>query len=114
MPGMSDDIAFIQQQLVQPLIEKGKDIMLVCHSFAEYSRAAAALGYSKKENTAKGYDGGIIGLVFISAFLVSEGASPWGKVPDGSWPCDYCTVDVTYHVTAACTTTFCHAVADWT
>lgn len=80
------------------MIEKGKDSLLVCHSSAGHPGAAAALGHSKKENTAKGHDGGIVGLVFISAFLVDEGALPQGKIPDGSWPCEYyCTVDVSYH-----------------
>ena len=68
-PDMSDDVNFIQQQLLQPLVEKGADILLVCHSYAGYPGGAAALGYSKKERTAMGQDGGIVGLVFISAFL---------------------------------------------
>ena len=95
---MSDDIAFIQQQLLQPLIEKVKDILLVCHSFAEYSGTVAALGYSKRYNTAKGHEGGIVGSVFISAFLCMR-VSPQGKIPNGSWPCKHhCTVNVSHHM----------------
>lgn len=94
-PGMTDDVAFMQQQLLQPLVDKGEDVLLVCHSYAGYPGGAAALGYSKKERTVKGQAGGIIGLVFIAAVLVYEGASPQGMIPDGSWPCEYhCNTDV--------------------
>lgn len=53
-PTTSDDIAFIQQHLLQPLLDEGKDILLVCHSFTGYSGGAAALGNSKKERIGKG------------------------------------------------------------
>lgn len=97
-PGMSDDILFMQQQLLQPLVDKGEDLLLVCHSYAGYPGGAAALGYSKKERTLKGQAGGIVGLVFIAAVLVYEGASPQGRIPDGSWPCEYhCNTDVSLH-----------------
>ena len=84
-PGMSDDIAFIQQHLLQPLVDQGREILLVCHSFAGLSGGAAALGYSKKERRGKGQTGGIVGLLFIAAFLAFEGAEPLGKLPDGTY-----------------------------
>ena len=87
----------IQQQLLQPLVEKGTDILLVCHSFAGYSGGAAALGYSKKERTAMGQFGGIVGLVFISAFLAYEGAVPLSRLPNGCWPSAY-DVDVSVNL----------------
>ena len=78
-PDMSDDVAFIRQRLLQPLIEKGADILLVCHSYAGLPGGAAALGYSKKERTTEGQPGGIVG---IAAYLAYDGAAPLKTWPE--------------------------------
>ncbi len=94
---MSKDIMAVQQQILQPLIDKGRDILLVAHSIAGYAGGAAALGLSKKEGTAAGKRGGILSVVFIAAFLSHRDAKPLLKLTNGSWPPDF-TVDVRNHV----------------
>ena len=61
---------------IRPLVEdEGKDIVLVMHSYAGMPGAAAATGLARSQRVKEGKLGGIIGLVFIAAFLVPEGMS---------------------------------------
>lgn len=92
---MSKDISAIQSQLLQPLLDNGQDILLVCHSAAGLAGGAAAIGHSKQERTASGQQGGIVGLVFVAAFLTFQGLPSFGKLPDGTWPADF-RVDVSH------------------
>ena len=90
---MSKDIAAIQQQVLQPLVDRGCTVLLVCHSAAGYAGGAAALGYSRTERSVAGKEGGIVGVIFIAAFLAYKGAATISKSPDGSWHRDF-AVDV--------------------
>jgi pimeloyl-ACP methyl ester carboxylesterase len=78
----ANDAAFIKKQLLDPLVDEGIDILLLMHSYGGCPGAAAAKGYSKKERTAAGKKGGIIGLVFMVAFLANEGDSLLSKLPN--------------------------------
>lgn len=68
------DADFIEKNL-RPLIEQDQDVLLVMHSYAGMPTAAAAVGLSKSQRQKEGKSGGIIGLVFIGAFIVAEGLS---------------------------------------
>ncbi|RHZ46612.1 uncharacterized protein CDV56_104529 [Aspergillus thermomutatus] len=62
--------------VIRPLVEdEGRDVLLVMHSYAGMPGAAAAMGLAKTERRQQGKSGGIIGMVFIAAFLVPEGLS---------------------------------------
>jgi len=98
---MSNDIMALQQQILQPLIDKGQDVLLVAHSFGGYAGGVAALGLSKTEGTAASKKGGILGVVFIAAFLSRRDAKPFLKITNGSWPSGF-TVDVSNHVAVVC------------
>lgn len=98
---MSKDILAVQQHILRPLIDKGQDVLLVAHSIAGYAGGAAALGLSKTVGTAAGKRGGIVGVVFIAAFLSYRGAKPFLKLTKGSWPSEY-KVDVRSHVPVTC------------
>ncbi len=87
---MSKDILAVQQQILQPLIHKGQEVLLVAHSIGGYAGGVAALGLSKTERTAAGKKGGILGVVLMAAFLSRRGAKPFR--PSGS------TVNVSNHV----------------
>ena len=92
----SEDTNFVRRQLL-PLIEnEGKDVLLLTHSYGGIAGAGAAHGLSKTTRTQEGKKGGVIGLIYLSAFVVPEGTSLLmalgGKhapflVPDNvSWP----------------------------
>lgn len=69
------DITFLREEILLPLLEDGKDVVLVMHSYGGCPGGAAAKGLSKSERRSEGRQGGVIGLVFIAAFLAREGDS---------------------------------------
>ena len=79
------DAAFVRCELLQPLIEDGKEILLVMHSYGGGPGSAAARGLGIVERRQQGLKGGVIGQVFVAAMVVEEedtGLSPLG----GHWP----------------------------
>lgn len=71
---VKDDIAALTNEVFHPLIvDEGKDIVLYLHSYAGFVASAAIAGLSKAERSAKGEEGGIVGLIYQSAFIPSEG-----------------------------------------
>lgn len=78
---VANDSAFIKTELLSPLLDQGKDILLLMHSYGGCPGADAAKGLSKKERTEAGKEGGIIGLVFMAAFVANEGDSLKSKLP---------------------------------
>ena len=69
------DAAFIKANLLMPSINAGLKVVLVVHSYSGGPGAVAAKGLSLSERRAAGLPGGIIGLIFISAFIAEEGQS---------------------------------------
>lgn len=67
------DVAFIREQMLLPLLGDGKDVVLVMHSYGGIPGGAAAKGLSQSERKSQGLPGGVIGLVFLAAFLAREG-----------------------------------------
>lgn len=69
------DVAFVREEMLLPLLEDEKDVVLVMHSYGGLPGGAAAKGLSKSERESQGLPGGVIGLVFLAAFLAREGDS---------------------------------------
>lgn len=67
------DAEYILQNVLRPLVDSGKDVVLVMHSYGGIPGSAAAIGLSKAERDAVGLPGGIIGIVLIAAFIIREG-----------------------------------------
>lgn len=67
------DAAFIRDHLLMPSINAGRKVILITHSYSGGPGAVAAKGLSLSERRATGKSGGIIGLIFISAFVAEEG-----------------------------------------
>lgn len=88
----STDAAFIRERLLLPLVKDGTDVLMVMHSYGGCPGAAAAKGLSTKERKADGKTGGIIGLIFIAAFLLHQGECVFNCV-GGKWEPWHC-VDV--------------------
>lgn len=55
--------------------DEGKDVVLFMHSYGGMPGAAAATGLAKSQRAQEGKAGGVIGLLFLGAFLVPEGLS---------------------------------------
>ena len=76
------DVQAIHEKLLLPLLDAGKDILLVMHSYGGCPGGAAAKNLSKGIRTT---GGGIVGLVFIAAFLGSENTSLLSSLPGGKF-----------------------------
>lgn len=68
-----EDSTLLAEGILKPLIEQGKDVVLYLHSYAGFPGSAAIAGFSKAVRSAKGLQGGIIGLIFQSAFVPKVG-----------------------------------------
>jgi pimeloyl-ACP methyl ester carboxylesterase len=81
---MPDDAAHIQKTLSE-LVENGEDIVVVMHSYGGLPGTESVKGFLKKEREVEGKNGGVVSLVYVSAFLVPEGfslASFLGEMPE--------------------------------
>ncbi|KAF5632719.1 hypothetical protein F52700_6256 [Fusarium sp. NRRL 52700] len=64
-----DDVEAIRKSL-QPALDQGKRIVLVCHSYGGIPGSAAVEGYQVHEREAAGLSGGISHVVYIAAFAL--------------------------------------------
>ncbi|KAL6721054.1 hypothetical protein ACLMJK_000154 [Lecanora helva] len=77
-----NDAAAIRNSIVTQL-DQGLEVVVIMHSYGGCPGAAAAQGLSKSERQAAQKPGGVIGLIFICAFVAKEGDSLVGKLPGG-------------------------------
>ncbi|KAF4621943.1 hypothetical protein G7Y89_g14403 [Cudoniella acicularis] len=69
----AEDSAFILETAILPLLNEGKDVLLIGHSYSSVPISGSALGLSKSRRIREGKEGGVVGLVFMTAFLVPGG-----------------------------------------
>jgi len=81
-PSTADDASAIRA-LILTQLDAGHEVVVALHSYGGCPGGAAAKGLSKQERLAAGEPGGVIGLVFICAFVANEGDSLIGKLPGG-------------------------------
>ncbi|KAJ5520831.1 hypothetical protein N7463_001284 [Penicillium fimorum] len=68
----TDAVSDILQSLVE---DEGKDVLVFMHSYGGMPGSAAASGLAKWQRAQEGKTGGVIGLLFLGAFVVAEGLS---------------------------------------
>ncbi|KAL8896117.1 MAG: hypothetical protein Q9207_007871 [Kuettlingeria erythrocarpa] len=89
---VKDDVQALLAELLHPLIlQERKEIVLYLHSYAGFPGSAAIAGLSKQERSAKGEEGGIVGLIYQSGFcptlgdtlvkMIGGNYAPW-QAPD--------------------------------
>ena len=71
----SSDASSVRQQFLPAIEEEGKDVILLCHSYGGIPGGGAAHSLSKSARMQQGKKGGVVGLIYISAFVVPEGMS---------------------------------------
>ncbi|KAL9619793.1 MAG: hypothetical protein Q9160_005629 [Pyrenula sp. 1 TL-2023] len=81
----SHDAEETRNKTLLPLLEANKDVVVFVHSYGGVVGGAAAAGLSKQARAAEGKSGGVIGLVYLVASLVSEGESMLQSV-GGAYP----------------------------
>lgn len=72
--GAFDDAAAVRAE-VQALADQGRQVILVGHSYGGFVICEASKGLGYKQRKAEGKEGGIVLLVFLSAFVVPKGLS---------------------------------------
>ncbi|TQV91026.1 alpha/beta hydrolase superfamily protein [Cordyceps javanica] len=67
-----DDVEAVRSVL-DPLLEAGKRVVVLAHSYGGPIGSAAVLGRSERERAAKQLPGGVVGLVCLCAFILPGG-----------------------------------------
>lgn len=82
---VADDAAFIRKTTL-PIIEAGKKVVLVMHSYGGVPGTESVKGgLAQKDREAIGRNGGVVGLVYLASFLIPEQCSIntfLGSMPD--------------------------------
>ncbi|KAB5580097.1 Alpha/beta hydrolase fold-1 [Coniochaeta sp. 2T2.1] len=75
LPGLSEDVVTVRNVL-EPLIEQGKEVVLLCHSSGGLIGSNAVEGFDAVSRKAAGKtSGGVVRIVFVAAFLLPKGRS---------------------------------------
>ncbi|KAL9070562.1 MAG: hypothetical protein Q9157_005766 [Trypethelium eluteriae] len=82
--GTIEDDVNLMRSILMPLIDQGREVVLVLHSYAGFPGSVAIRGLSKSEAQAKGSGGGLIGIVYMCAFIPHEGVSLLDAL-EGKW-----------------------------
>ncbi|KAL7784832.1 Alpha/beta hydrolase fold-1 [Trichoderma ceciliae] len=69
---VQDDEAQVKAVLM-PLIDEGREIVIVAHSYGGGVCTGVMAGLEKRSRNAQGLKGGILGVVFVSSFMLFEG-----------------------------------------
>ena len=72
---LDTDIAFYRDNVIVPLVNDGKDIVLLSHSYGGLPSNGAVEGLSRIERMKAGQKGGVLGLIFIAAMCAPVGQS---------------------------------------
>lgn len=72
--GLHNDIA-LTQKLLRKLADDGKEIVVVVHSYGGLVGAGAVEGLGYAQRSAVGLEGGVIMLVYMTAFVAPKGKS---------------------------------------
>jgi hypothetical protein len=88
----SEDVAAIRNCLTK-LVEEGKEVVLVVHSYTGLPGGEAPKGLGKKEREVQGLKGGVIRFVVINGFATPPGFQPAVKGDYSQFP-DWMKMDV--------------------
>ena len=69
------DAEVVHQRLRSLIEDEGRDVILVNHSYGGIPGGGAAYGLAKDKRAADGRTAGVVGIVYMTAFVVPEGTS---------------------------------------
>ncbi|KAM0197813.1 hypothetical protein ACHAPA_003203 [Fusarium lateritium] len=75
--GLADDVVAVRT-VVERLVNEGKNVMIVVHSYGGLVGALAVEGLGHKQRAKEGKTGGVIQLVYLSAFVMPKDQSILG------------------------------------
>lgn len=71
----SKDIESLRQSVLLPLIEQGKDVIILAHSYGGVVAGGAAKSLDKSTRKSQGYAGGVVGLIYVAGNITLENES---------------------------------------
>lgn len=96
LAGLPEDIAAVRG-VVQPLVDAGKEVVLLTHSAGGVSGSGAVKGLDVRARKQAGLPGGVTRVVYMAAFMIAKGTSmldllggeplPWMDDQVGPCPC---------------------------
>ncbi|KAK8015206.1 hypothetical protein PG990_008502 [Apiospora arundinis] len=87
--GIAQDVVVIQSEL-DGLVNTGKEVVVVCHSYGGIPTAAAVEGRNLKDRAAQGQKGGVRMVVYMTSFALPKGVSLMDGL--GGKPADFFNV----------------------
>jgi alpha-beta hydrolase superfamily lysophospholipase len=78
---MYDDAAMIAKE-TEKLVDEGKDVILVAHSYGGVPTTESTKGLGKAEREAQGKKGGIVRLAYMTALVPDVGVAAMGVLAD--------------------------------
>lgn len=89
--GLAEDVVAVRAAL-EPLVEQGKEVVLLCHSSGGVIGSNAVEGFDAASHKAAGKTGGVVRVVFLAAFMLPKGQSLLGLL--GGNPLPWMVVEV--------------------
>ena len=87
------------RETIEHLVEAGKDAIIVAHSYAGVPTCEAVKGLGKRERLALGKTGGVVKLVFVTAWVLQEGETPLAVIERNSMEATWARFDVCLRAT---------------
>lgn len=71
----SKDIESLRQNVLLPLIEQGKDVIILAHSYGGIVGGAAAKSLDKPTRKSQGHAAGVVGLIYVAGNISLDNES---------------------------------------
>ncbi|KAJ5572991.1 hypothetical protein N7450_009975 [Penicillium hetheringtonii] len=81
---IADDAAYIRSKYLDVLVDQGHEVIIVMHSYGGIPGTESVKGRARKDVVAQGKSGGVIALVYVTAFLIPAGQSLSETLPSDS------------------------------
>ncbi|KAF7587439.1 hypothetical protein BBP40_007235 [Aspergillus hancockii] len=81
-----DGANYIRETYLNDLVSQGKEVIIVMHSYAGMPGTESVKGLGRKDLALQGKNGGVVGLIYQSTFLVPARASIESFLPSGLDP----------------------------
>lgn len=72
--GIGDDAEYMKS-VIKPHLDAGREVVFIPHSFAGFATTVAISGLDKRSREANGQKGGILGIIYMTAFIPTLGES---------------------------------------
>lgn len=94
LASLVDDVETVRKVVI-PLVDEGKEVVLVGHSSGGISMSGATEGLDVASRKAEGKQGGVARCIFLAAFVLPKGQSLLGVL--GGQPFPWMVIEVSAH-----------------